>query len=269
MRYIKMPPPPYPEWLEKASEILAELDKASSSDERHKIIDDNAAFWGQLKPWLLKLSHDKCWFSEAKDCFSHWDVEHFRPKKSARGLNGETEEGYWWLAFDWRNLRICGTAGNRKKGTFFPVRELTQRATRNSDLRAEQFDLLDPADEEDPALLFFNVFGDAIVAPHVTDLWERHRVEYSIKRYNLNSFEALRTKRQQRWSECWGYICDYQTELTAFQRDPSKVIARDRAKRLAGMIRAMLGEDQELSAVARACLLSANDPRLVGFLQTK
>ena len=102
-------------WLSKASRLLDELKAAPDAAVRNKIIDDNRAVWGKLKEWLLSLSHQKCWFSEAKDCFSHWDVEHYRPKKSAKDADGTTHEGYWWLAFDWQNFRICGNAGNRKK----------------------------------------------------------------------------------------------------------------------------------------------------------
>lgn len=260
-------PPPDTAWLKKAEDLLHQLDAARSVEERNEIIDRGSAVWGELKPWLLSLSHQKCWFSEAKDCFSHWDVEHFRPKKSARGHDGEISEGYWWLAFDWRNLRVCGSVGNRKKGTFFPIRPSTKRAERKSDRREEQYQLLDPADEDDPSLLFFSVTGDAIPAPYVDNAWERSRVEYSIDRYNLN-FEALVIKRRQIWSECWRHIEDYRQELAAYSKDSSKLIARDRAKGAAREIRKMLREDQELSAVARACLLSANDSRLNAFLQT-
>jgi hypothetical protein len=54
--------------------------------------------WGELKNWLLALSHQKCWFSEAKDSFQYWDLEHFRPKANAKNLDGSEREGYWWLA---------------------------------------------------------------------------------------------------------------------------------------------------------------------------
>ena len=114
---------PNPQWIAKANALLEELKTAPNAAARNKIIDDNNKVWGELKDWLLDLSHQKCWFSEAKDCFSHWDVEHYRPKKSAKDKDGTEHGGYWWLAFDWQNFRICGNAGNRKKGTFFPLRQ--------------------------------------------------------------------------------------------------------------------------------------------------
>ena len=38
---------------------------------------------------FLELSHQKCWFSEAKDRFSHLDVEHYRPKMRAKNKGGK------------------------------------------------------------------------------------------------------------------------------------------------------------------------------------
>src|SRR2546430_15986682 len=39
------------------------------------------------------------------------------------------------------------------------------------------------------------------------------------------------------------------------------------AKQAVKRIRELMGEDRELSAVARACILSSGDPRLTGILQ--
>ena len=53
----------------KASRLLDELKAAPDAAARDKIIDDNSAVWGEikLKQWLLCLSHQKCWFSEAME----------------------------------------------------------------------------------------------------------------------------------------------------------------------------------------------------------
>ena len=58
--------------------------------------------------------------------------------------------------------------------------------------------LLDPIDEDDPVLLSFNVEGRAIPAAHLTDAWEKARVEYSVERYNL-VFPPLMDKRKVVW----------------------------------------------------------------------
>jgi hypothetical protein len=269
MRHIPFnDPPPDPEWIATANKLLEDLKAAPNSEERKKIIDSNSKVWGNLKEWLLTLSDQKCWFSEAKDCFSHWDVEHFRPKKSAKDLDGTEHDGYWWLAFDWRNFRICGNAGNRKKGTFFPLREGCVRVTApDDDLRFEDPLLLDPADDHDPTLLSFTVEGRAISSPHIHDEWEQLRVTSSVERYNLD-FPPLMNKRKVVWQDCWQHIQGYLEELGKYHKDKNNVIARDKLREKAGDIRKMLKADQECSAVARACLLSTPDPRLRSFLQS-
>lgn len=258
---------PNPKWMVTANALLAELNAAPGAAARNTIIDRNDKVWGELKAWLLELSHEKCWFSEAKDCFSHWDVEHYRPKKSAKDKDGTEHDGYWWLAFDWQNFRICGNAGNRKKGTFFPLRHGCTRAEPLGDLRYEDPQLLDPVDEDDPALISFNVEGHAIPAAHITDEWEKARVEYSVERYNLD-FPPLMDKRKVIWAECWSRIQEYLKELETYHRDKTNVIARDRSKQAAKSVREMMHERKELSAIARACVLSAGDPRLCGLLQS-
>lgn len=267
MRYIPLRERrPDQTWINKANRLLQQLQAAPDAEARKKIIDDNSNVWGDLKGWLLELSHQKCWFSEAKDCFSHWDVEHYRPKKSAKDMDGTEHDGYWWLAFDWTNFRICGNVGNRKKGTFFPLRNGCLRIGQNGDLRLEVPVLLDPADPDDPSLISFDFEGHAIPDPGLTDPWEAERVKYSVERYNLD-FPPLMDKRKVIWNDCWTRIQQYLTELSNYQRLNSPVafqLSKDKARE----IRAMLCDDQELSSVARACLLSTGDSRVIGLLRT-
>jgi hypothetical protein len=254
-------------WLTKAQDLLAALETATTSDERKKIIDDNSNVWGEMKPWLLTLSHQKCWFSEAKDCFSHWDVEHYRPKKSAKDLDGTEHEGYWWLAFQWQNFRICGNAGNRKKGTYFPLRPGCRRRGHGDDVRREEPQLLDPTNVDDPVLLSFNLEGSAIPAPHITDLWEKERVTYSVERYNLD-FNPLKDKRKAVWSDCNTAVKEYLSELALYHKDSTNETAKSGVKQAARKIRAMVHETKELSAVARACVMSMGDERVKNLLST-
>lgn len=194
-------------------------------------------------------------------------MEHYRPKKNAKDGDGTKDDGYWWLAFDWQNLRICGNAGNRKKGTYFPLREGCARGKPFGDLRYEQPLLLDPVDEDDPVLLFFNLEGRAVPAPHITDDWEKTRVECSIERYNLD-FDPLMNGRRLVWVECWNRLQDYLREVRLYQHDPTNMIARDRLKQAAKRVRELIREDQEFSAVARACVESSGDPRVAGLLRS-
>lgn len=265
MRHIRLKhhTPPQ-EWINKAEDSYQELLRAPDDDARKAIIDRDGSVWGELKDWLLSLSKGKCWFSEAKDCFSHWDVEHYRPKKSAKDLDGTEHPGYWWLAFNWTNFRICGNAGNRKKGTYFPLRDGCHRVTQGGDLRLEDPILLDPADPHDPSLLSFNVEGRAIPVAGCTDPWDIARVKYSVERYNLD-FPALMDKRKLIWNECWTRIEQYRAELHNYHQTKSPV-ARQQAREKAEQIRAMIAEEVELSSVAKACIIGSGDPRIISLL---
>jgi hypothetical protein len=57
------------EWLAKACAATAEVEAETDPMKRKELIEKRAHIWGELKGWLLDLSQQKCWFSEAKDCF--------------------------------------------------------------------------------------------------------------------------------------------------------------------------------------------------------
>lgn len=243
--------------------MIDELKAAPDKETRKKIIDDNSAVWGELKEWLLSLSKQRCWFSEAEDCFTHWEVEHFRPKKTARGEDGTEYEGYWWLAFDWKNFRICGNVGNRKKGTYFPLKDESNRASGpDDDHRYESCLLIDPTNPHDSSLLFFDMEGAAIPHPSITSPWERKRVIESVKRFRLD-FPALENKRRTIWNNCWTCVQKYLEELERLSKgDRDNPIARQELANKADAIIELVNGDTELSSVARACILSTGDERV-------
>jgi uncharacterized protein (TIGR02646 family) len=259
---------PDPKWLKRAGAALKALETAPDAAARKKIIDRKSKVWGDLKTWLLEMSHGKCWFSEAKEIFSNYDVEHYRPKKTAKDEDGTEHDGYWWLAFDWRNFRVCGNVGNTKKGTFFPLHPGCARVINIvGDLRLENPKMLDPTDEDDPNLLSFNFEGMAIPVAGLTG-WDRERVEYSVKRMNLD-FPPLLNKRKAVWAECHQRIEAYRTELIHLENSGGRnQIAFRQVKENAKAIREMMQADRELSAVARACVLSTGDRRVMGLLQS-
>ena len=88
------------------------------------IIESNEELWrdDRIRNWLLSQFNNKCWYSEAQESVSSVHVDHYRPKgRFKQELGGETEEGYWWLAFDLSNYRICGQLLNVNKGDLFPI----------------------------------------------------------------------------------------------------------------------------------------------------
>ena len=172
MRYIDYSNfKPDAEWLKKAKDLtdkMIELHKQGKLEERNKLMEDNSAHWGKLKEELLKLSHNKCWFSETKDLYSHYDVEHFRPKKEAKDLAGKDIGGYWWLAFDYHNYRICGNVGNRKKGGWFPLKENSPKSKHDDPCEeSELIYLIDPIIPEDVNLLAFDHCRNGDAQPNV------------------------------------------------------------------------------------------------------
>lgn len=255
-------------WLDASQRLVAEmaaLEAANQHDERNALIDAHAAHWGALKPWLLALSGGKCWFSEVRELYSHYDVEHFRPKKEAKALDGGQRDGYWWLAFDYMNFRVCGNVGNRKKGGWFPLKQgspCSSYAGPDRDLESPY--LLDPIKDADVALLAFDEEGKAVPAPG-TSRWERERVSETVKRLKLNEHVPLAEARRKLWQKVDRLISDYAT-ARASSADGDNPVARDRLDRACRDLRHLTRHTEELSAVARWCVLLRNDPQLSRLL---
>lgn len=251
-------------WLAKSAQIvtvMAEFEEAVDIDGRNALIDANGGHWGQLKDWLLALSSGKCWFSEAKELFSHYDVEHFRPKKEAKGLGSEVRDGYWWLAFDYINFRVCGNVGNRKKGGWFPLQPGSQVSCyghRCEETEAAYF--LDPIDIGDVKLLAFDEEGKAIPAPG-TSPWEKQRVVETVLRLKLNEHEALAEARRKVWAKVTTLINQY---LMAKSRCVAggNAVAKEKAKTALKQVRELTRPTAELSSVAKWCVLLRQDPQL-------
>jgi hypothetical protein len=237
-------------WLAEVEALVQQMVAAPDKAARDALIDANADVWKRLRDWLLRLSHDKCWYSEARDLFSVLEVEHYRPKKRCRRTpRGAFSDGYWWLAFDWLNFRLCGKIGNAKKGDHFPLAENSQVAAHGGlSIRNEIPLLLDPACAGDPELLSFS--EDGTCAPHAdADDLERLRVTTTTSRLNLNHGRVMKA-RQRVWMRCWRLIqdCRMIAEERIGPADHERLI-RNREE----LIR-LVQPDAEFSAVAKECL---------------
>jgi len=251
-------------WLGKSKELvdaIAALDVAGKRDERNALIDANRAHWGALKEWLLALSAGKCWFSEARELFSHYDVEHFRPKKEARSLDGFERDGYWWLAFDYMNFRVCGNVGNRKKGGWFPLRQGSLCSSYTAQCEESEYRyLIDPIDDDDVSLIAFDEEGKVIPTPSASD-WERERVIETAKRLKLNEHVPLTEERRKVWQKVDRLIGEFGA-TKARCHTANNPAAKANLLRIRAQIREMTNPTSELSAIARWCLLFRNDPQL-------
>ena len=257
MRFINLEGrKPRKAWLRKADRALEQLNNATDESTRKKIIKDNKGVWKELQPWLRGITKGKCWFSEARGACQYWEVEHFRPKGPAKNLDGTLRpNGYWWLAFDWRNLRLSGGVTNRKKGYYFPLRVGTHVATpADRNIEDEAPYLLDPTKPEDPLLLTFNNNGDVNPTPG-TSQWDSTRAIVSIKRYKLQEHEEFVEARRDVWAKCEREINKCRNFLQLEANNPS---ATNRQKINAQMtqLREMGDFFSEFSAVANDCLRS-------------
>jgi len=122
--------------------------------------------WQSLKWHLFYLFYGKCAYCESKPLATEGgDVEHYRPK--AKVDEDENHPGYYWLAYDERNLlpscELCNRPG-RAKLTHFPVAGVHARD--QAHLPSEQPLLLNPYEENvDPfEHLEFNEVGSS--QPH-------------------------------------------------------------------------------------------------------
>ena len=248
-------------WLRKAKE-LTQLLAAAPNPAARAVIFNNIRnnIWKEVRDWLLSLSHGKCWFSEAPDSFSYWEVEHFRPKAGCKRKVGQRkdsyEEGYWWLAYDWKNYRISGKVGNTKKGVFFPLMPLSVVASYGGlDWNNEVPVFLDPISPADPSLLDFRPDGK-VVAHHGATAGERNRVRITVNHLRLD-YDKLEEARAKVWLECQRLI-DECRELAA-----AKVIGsseRTQIEEKHKRLRAMRDKSAPFSMTAVACLRKNGGP---------
>ncbi len=244
-------------WLADAQALVQQLIAAPDKAARDALIDANDAVWGRLREWLLRLSHDKCWYSEARDLFSVLEVEHYRPKKRCkRAARGAIGDGYWWLAFEWANYRLCGKVGNAKKGDFFPLAVGSPVAAHNGITILNELPLLlDPACPGDPDLLTFN--EDGTCGPHAdADPATALRVTTTTARINLNH-GRIKKGRQRIWKRCVDLIEDCRNLALQLNAAPGPA-ERERLNRNKEELRTMVRPESEFSAAAKACLLKSN-----------
>lgn len=242
-------------WIAIADALTQDLLNAADADARNQIIDDNQALWGELKDFLLGISQNKCWYSEAKDAYAHYHVDHFRPKKEALGIDKKDKGGYWWLAFQWTNYRVCGGAGNVRKGAKFAVR--ANKANQPADsIDDEIIYFLDPCDEEDILKITFNDHGE--MTPITASGWDYDRAVYTIESLNLN-FKLLKEARKEIWAKCFTLIKETQNLMILNDATPSAA-RRGQIKEKIKQLKDLVKSTSEFSATAKACLQSAGLP---------
>jgi uncharacterized protein (TIGR02646 family) len=175
-------------------EVTAEADP----DKRAEIIGKHQPKWTALREIFERTSFDKCWYTECKNPGADNDIDHFRPKLGVR--EDDQHPGYYWLAFDWKNMRLSCQRANRPrrdphskevggKSDHFPLLSGGVRANAPGDnLAAEHPALLDPTNPADAAILSFKPNGEIDLSP-----------EFKGKAVAEAKFEASRLNLHLNW----------------------------------------------------------------------
>lgn len=229
--------------------------------------------WNKFQSAMLALSYNKCWYSEAPIGNSDFVIDHFRPKNRAKQKenyadpDSETiinkKNGYWWLAYDYTNYRLCGTLANslrrdrlgdddtvKGKGDFFPLDKANGRiANDKENVACEVPILLDPTNPVDVTLLTFDE-GEPI--PATTDEYEIDRVKQSIFYYHLD-LEQLNRDRKIVWENCERHIKDAKESIDNAQTRQEK---RRMMKKCFEELRRLANpEYSDYTSTAKACIV--------------
>jgi len=167
-------------------------------------VDARSHVWRDLKIKLAELSHDKCWYCEAKQERSDDAVDHYRPKgRVAEALRAH--DGYWWLAFEKNNYRYSCTFCNSRrknpatgqaqgKGDRFPLIDESQRGYNPGEETNEESTLLDPCKAMEPGWLDFRGDGRPC-AKYPDDPLKKEKAERSIELYHLDHEDQNEARR--------------------------------------------------------------------------
>jgi|GEM_PF-486621 len=171
---------------------------------RNVAINNKTDVWKYFASKVKGLSYQKCWYCESIEDRSYMPVDHFRPKAGISEC--DDHEGYWWLAFDWRNYRYCCTfcnsytSGENSSGgkqNHFPILNPPDWVRdETGDLTCERPVLLDPCDPDDPMLITFHENGfprEVNQDPHST---EYKRANVSIGICHLHHDKAVKSRKR-------------------------------------------------------------------------
>ena len=186
----------------------------------------NNKTWNRHKAYFEKLSHGKCWFTEANATVSDYAIEHFRPKNKvdlitskddyAEKRNSSDVNGYWWLAYELENLRLAAYKPNQLKGNYFPLRNDSIIATaHNNSWRKEIPMLLDPCVANDVSLLTYEGVEPVPSNSDETEI-DHIRARISIKVYGLKH-DKLKKARSRSYEEAKNYYRTCERNWEAIQ----------------------------------------------------
>lgn len=259
MRYIPLQNfSPEDEWVDNVVEKFAELVHLEA-DERNEFINANSKIWGDLKTFLSDISNGKCWYSEAKEVFSDFHVDHFRPKNRVDDRLDFSQpvnyvDGYWWLAFDYTNYRLAGAVGNTYKKDKFAV--IRNKAYSPDDpIEDELAYLIDPTSEYDVELLTFDETGRIYPLDTDTTSMDYKRADYTIRVLKLESHAPLKEARREAWELCERLLNDIAV-LKMKQKAIPSVATRTKIEEKMSQLRELKNPTNEFTMTIEACIAS-------------
>lgn len=253
MRQVRINGTPPADWVAESEVVTQQLRAAADEAARDDIIEASKQLWidDRIRNWLLGQFNNKCWYSEAQESVSSFHVDHYRPKgRVKQELGANTEGGYWWLAFNWDNYRVCGQLLNVKKGDLFPIIEGVRCSADNLvSFQLEAPMLIDPRSDQTRLISYEKDEGDciAVVAAGIVDP-DITRAEKTIEIMGLNLRPRLNRKRNEFWDKCMMKITEYQNAPGA---QVLRLVAQSSAK---AALKEMIHYDSEFSSVSEACI---------------
>lgn len=249
-------------WKVRSDEITALILEETDLTKKHKLIEQHKNHWRapKLVEWLSQINFEKCWYTETKFGGDYQEVEHYRPKRGTKNIDGkdhETHSGYYWLAFELTNYRLCKSRPNRKKGTFFPIVDERFRANSNTESWQDEIPFfLDPLKAADVLLLSFNDNG-APVAQNGINQTDINRVEFTIEKYFLDE-TVLNKRRSQTWQASRALYYSY-LNTTKEANETNSIALRTKAEQELLKLREMFLPQAEFSSVAKESLIKLGD----------
>jgi hypothetical protein len=247
------------------------LNKIADPEERKAFIKANAVKWSAVRKYLASMSHNKCWYSEAKESVSRYQVDHFRPHGRAKQAIKNFADGYSWLAFDLDNFRLAGGLSNSEnqeyseetvgKADWFPLSDPSKRATLAArDYSLESPLLLDPVEPEDPYKLTFS--QDGTIGPDpVLDKEKKTDIALAIRCLGLDQSQ-LNNARRTTWRRCSRAITKYNRiakKPRGNRTTEESEILRELQQEIVGMSKS----SSPFAATARCCLKANGLPQFV------
>lgn len=256
----------YNAWVAKAATHLAELRKRNKKGRAEYLTAHGD--WTELYAFLSDLSENKCWYTEAPENSGEWEVDHYRPKNRAKNNDGSVTlpDGYWWLAYEWKNYRLAGSFVNKRrkdkfddkeevhgKGDYFPL-DLNScvPCAVDGDIDDEVPYLLDPTSFYDTTLIGFDKDGVPI-SNFPKGTFEFDKVNISIDFLHLDNV-VLNRNRSEVWNNIEHEINEVSKKLkhSANQALRNKVYNESYDK-----LKELTSRQKPYSSVALNCL-SAN-----------